>query len=247
MSRKYKITESQLSKIYERLTLSESMEDENDTMQEESMEDVDIKAESEKPWEKKKKTQAPNTKTHMAGKMHEEKGTPKFSGKSVNGGVTTKDWDKGTKSGKVPADSIKSGGSAKNIEGTKPKNGQWDDINKSSPDATKHIVKGLKSGEVKNSMGVKKPVSKTWDKAKAGSMAPEAKAHIKGSLKSQGGEKNIESAKAPEKIWEKAKADSVNDVKNSMTPSQMRDKKKLAMEKMADRLDKESGKQAEKK
>ena len=95
----------------------------------------------------------------------------------------------------------------------------------------------------KNSMGAKKPVSKTWEKASV-SQAPEAKAHVKGSLKNQGGEKKIESAKAPEKTWEKAKAGTVNETAKdaSMTPSQMRDKKKSSMEEMAKRLDKEAGK-----
>jgi len=232
MSRKYKISESQLTKIYERLTLSEQMNDE-EMMEETSMEDEDVKTESEKPWDKTKKSQAPETKKHMVGKMHEELGQSKFSGKSVNGGVATKEWEKATKPGKTAADGIKSGGSSKNIEGTKANNGQWADVKKSSPDASKHIVKGMKGGEVKNSMGAKKPASKAWEEAPV-SQAPEAKAHVKGSLKNQGGEKKIESAKA-RTVNETAKD-------ASMTPSQMRDKKKSSMEEMAKRLDKEAGK-----
>lgn len=259
MSRKYKITESQLSKIYERLTLSENVSDEEDTMKEETTEDdEDVKTESEKPWDKNGKKQAPETKKHMVGKMHEEKGDagasgigkPKFTGKSVNGGVVTKEWEKTSMPGKTPTDGIKSGGTSKNIEGTKANNGQWDAVKKTSPEASKHILKGIKGGDEGNSMGAKKPANKEWDKAK-GSQAPEAKEHVKGSVKSQGGEKKIESAKAPEKNWEKAKAGTVNEKNNnsmtSMTPSQMRDKKKASMEEMANRMDKEAGMQKDKK
>lgn len=247
MSRKYKITESQLSKIYEKLALSENMEEESmedeGTMHEETMEDDDVKTESEKPWESMKKAHAPEARNskHMAGKMHEEVGQAKFSGKSVNGGVSSKEWEKATKPGKTVGDSLKSGGAAKNIEGAKANNGQWADVNKTSKDATAHVVKGMSAGDIKNSMGAKKPVTKPYEETKISSK--EAKAHVKGSLKSGGAAKNIESAKAPQKPWDEAKAGKVNETaKDSMTPSQMRDKKKSAMEEMAKRLDKEAGK-----
>lgn len=246
MSRKYKITESQLTKIYETLALSENMEVDHmkdEQMQEETMDDDDdVKTESEKPWGKDK-NHAPEARDnkHMAGKMHEELGQAKFSGKSVNGGVSTKEWEKATKTGKTPADSVKSGGASKNIESAKGSNGQWADVSKTSKDATAHVVKGMTAGDVKNSMGAKKPITKPYDETKISSK--EAKAHVKGSLKSGGGSKDIESAKAPQKPWDEAKAGKVNETaKDSMTPSQMRDKKKSAMEEMAKRMDKEAGK-----
>lgn len=245
MNRKYKITESQLSKIYEKLALSENMETthmtDDEPMQEETMEDdEDVKTESEKPWGKDKShaPEAHNSK-HMAGNMHEELGKPKFSGKSVNGSVQNKEWDKATKSGKTVADTVKSGGAAKNIEGTKANNGQWDDVNKTSKEAKSHVVKGISAGDIKNSMGAKKPVTKPYEETKITSK--EAKAHINGSLKSGGASKDIEGTKATEKNWEQAKAGSVNE-KRSSAPSQMRDKKKAAIEELAKRLDQKNTK-----
>lgn len=247
MSRKYKITESQLSKIYERLALSEndnidevSMDDESAMQEETTEDDEDVKTESEKPWGKDKNhaPEAHNSK-HMAGKMHEELGQAKFGGKSVNGGLSTQTWDKATKPGKTVSGGLKSGGAAKNIEGAKANNGQWDGIKKTSKEATSQVVKGMTAGDVKNSMGVKQPVTKPYDETKITSK--EAKAHVKGSLKSGGAAKNIEGAKAQEKNWDQAKAGSVNEKKNS-TPSQMRDKKKAAMEEMAKRMDKKDAK-----
>lgn len=242
MSRKYKISESQLSKIYERLALSENdnMEDESNMQEETMADDEDVKTESEKPWGKDKghAPEAHNSK-HMAGKMNEELGQAKFSGKSVNGGVSTQTWDKATKPGKTVSSGLKSGGTAKNIEGTKANNGQWADVKKTSKEATSQVVKGMTAGDVKNSMGVKQPVTKPYEETKISSK--EAKAHVKGSLKSGGASKNIEGTKATEKNWDEAKAGSVNEKRDS-APSQMRDKKKAAMEEMAKRMDKEAGK-----
>jgi hypothetical protein len=239
MGIKYRITEAQLMKIHERLNEStedvpgntEDPKNQPGFMSEE--EDEDSVDESETTGKK----QAPEAKnpSFMANKMQEEVGKEKFSGTKVAGTKTPGTWDKNVKSGKTPTDQIKSGGAAKKIEGTKAKTGEWDGVTKSSPEAKAHILKGLKAGDVKNSMGVKStPTKDTADKGTT--QSADAKKHISTSLKSGGSAKDIESAKAKTGNWEGAKTGSVNE-KKSMSAKEMRDEKKRAMEERANRMD----------
>lgn len=241
MSVKYRITEAQLMKIHERL--NESVEDESmmettedETVSETETEEEDTVAETaETATPKKGHAPEAHKPNFMAKPMHEEVGKEKFTGTKVAGVKAPGTWDKNVKSGKTPTDQIKSGGAAKNIEGTKAKTGEWEEVKKTSPEAKAHIVKGMKAGDVKNSMGAKKaPVKDTADKTKT--QAPEAKKHVENSLKSGGAAKDIESAKAKTGEWEKAKTGSVNE-KRSMSAKEMRDEKKRAMEERANKMD----------
>jgi len=246
MAVKYRITEAQLMSIHKHL--NESVEDESmmeTPMEDEAMmeteeeEDETVKEAEATALPKKPYAPEAHNPKHMAkGSMHEEVGKEKFTGTKVAGTKGEGTWDKNVKSGKTPKDGIKSGGKSTDIEKAKAATGVWDGVSKKSADATAHMVKGMKAGEVKNSMGAPKSATKDTAKATSG-VAKEATKHVEKSLKSAGGMKDIESAKAKTGTWENAKTGTVNEEKKeSLTPKQMKDKKKEAMEAMNAKMDK---------
>jgi len=237
MSIKYRITEAQLMKIHERLNESTDVPANMEDPEKQSgfVHETDDEDEDDTVVETTKQAPEAKNPAFMAKKMQEEVGKEKFSGTKVAGTKTPGTWDKTVKSGKTVSDQIKSGGSAKKIEGTKAKTGEWEGVTKTSPEAKAHILKGMKAGDVKNSMGVKStPTKDTADKGTT--QSADAKKHISNSLKSGGAAKDIESAKAKTGNWEEAKTGSVNE-KKSMSAKEMRDEKKRAMEERANKMD----------
>ena len=83
------------------------------------------------------------------------------------------------------------------IENAKAKTGEWDEITKKAPEATKHV-----EGSVSKDKGTQAPAAKEGDLDDAVSHAPEAKAHVEGSVSTEKGTK----APAPKKgEWENVK------------------------------------------
>ena len=83
------------------------------------------------------------------------------------------------------------------IESAKAKTGEWEDVTKKAPEASKHI-----QGSTSKDKGTKAPAAKEGDLDDAVSYAPEAKEHIEGSASTEKGTK----APAPKNgEWEKVK------------------------------------------
>lgn len=180
MSKKYRISEAQLTKIYESLN-----------------------------------------------QVNENSMIDKREGTSINpsaGGA--KEWEKISKPGSEVKDSVKSGGGAKEHEGVSAKKGEWEKISvPQSPEAKKHIT-SMKAGDIKRKHeGSTTAKEGEWDKADK-KHAPEAKAHDKGTVTNSKG-----TTKAKEGEWEKI------NVKESLSPSQMRHKKVDEIAEAAKRLD----------
>lgn len=92
------------------------------------------------------------------------------------------------------------------IESAKAKTGEWDDVTKKAPEATKHV-----QGSVSKDKGTKAPAAKEGDLDDAVSYAPEAKEHIEGSTSTEKGTK----APAPKKgEWDKVKKSSADATKH---------------------------------
>lgn len=92
------------------------------------------------------------------------------------------------------------------IESAKAKTGEWDDVTKKAPEATKHV-----QGSVSKDKGTKAPAAKEGDLDDAVSYAPEAKEHIEGSASS---EKGTKTPKAKTGDWDKVKKSSADATKH---------------------------------
>lgn len=92
------------------------------------------------------------------------------------------------------------------IESAKAKTGEWEDVTKKAPEASKHI-----QGSTSKDKGTKAPAAKEGDLDDAVSYAPEAKEHIEGSASTEKGTK----APAPKNgEWEKVKKSSADATKH---------------------------------
>ena len=93
-----------------------------------------------------------------------------------------------------------------NIESAKAKTGEWDDVTKKAPEATKHV-----QGSVSKDKGTKAPAAKEGDLDDAVSYAPEAKEHIEDSTST---EKGTKGPKAKTGDWDKVKKSSADATKH---------------------------------
>ena len=92
------------------------------------------------------------------------------------------------------------------IESAKAKTGEWEEVTKKAPEATKHV-----QGSVSKDKGTKAPAAKEGDLDDAVSHAPEAKEHVEGSVSTEKGTK----APAPKKgEWDKVKKSSADATKH---------------------------------